>query len=62
MNDDRCYHIPISVGQTLCTCQDNRMFLELLIEQQARHIAQLQRRLGTHEPFVVNAPRSEASA
>lgn len=53
MNSDRCYHIPTSPGQSMCTCEDNRMFLELLVELQARHIATLERRLQTHEPKVI---------
>lgn len=53
MNSDQCYHIPTSPGQSMCTCEDNRMFLELLIELQARHIATLERRLQKGEPHVL---------
>jgi hypothetical protein len=52
--DPRCEHVPTSPGQTMCRCEDTRMWLELLVLMQAKHIAHLQRRLGTHEPFVVN--------
>jgi hypothetical protein len=54
MNDDRCYHIPTSPGQKMCTCEDNRMMLELIIEMQARHIVQLQRRAQENTAFVWN--------
>lgn len=42
MNDDRCYHIPTSEGQSVCTCLDRRMWLEMLVELQARRIAELE--------------------
>lgn len=49
MNTDRCYHVPTSPGQSMCTCEDNRMSLELLVELQAWHIARLENRLQRHE-------------
>lgn len=53
MNSDRCYHVPTAPGQTMCTCQDHRMFLELLIEMQSRHIAYLERRFQKGDIKVI---------
>ena len=58
MNSDRCYHIPTSPGQKMCTCEDNRMALELTIELMARHIATLERRLQTHKPVLLTPIQS----
>jgi hypothetical protein len=48
-----CHHVPTSPGQTMCRCEDRRMYLELLVELQARHIATLERRLQTHTPRLI---------
>lgn len=50
MNSDRCYHIPTSHGQSVCTCLDRRMWLELLVELQARRIAELETERQRHQP------------
>ncbi len=42
MNDDRCCHMQTSPGQIVCTCLDARMWLRLLVELQARRIAELE--------------------
>jgi hypothetical protein len=34
----------------MCTCQDRRVFLELLIELQARRIVELEQRIQHHPP------------
>jgi hypothetical protein len=54
MNDDRCYHIPMSPGQSMCACKDYQMGLELTIELLVRENATLKsqsdliRLLSTH--------------
>lgn len=53
MNGDRCYHVPMSEGQSMCSCEDNRILLETIIQLQAAHIVALQRRLQRHKPVVV---------
>ena len=53
MNDDRCYHIPTAPGQSMCTCRDRQMFLEVLIELQARRLTELESRLARHKPQVL---------
>lgn len=54
MNDDRCVHVPTSPGQTVCTCLDRRMWLELLVELQARRIVELTARIENPPPWVLN--------
>jgi hypothetical protein len=53
MNTDRCYHIPTSEGQSMCTCQDHRMFLEMLIQMQAEYITYLERRFQKGEVRLI---------
>lgn len=53
MNSDRCYHVPTSEGQKMCTCQDFRMWLELIIQTQAEYIAYLERRYQKGEPRII---------
>lgn len=40
---DRCYHVPTSPGQKVCTCLDEIMTLRLTVELLARRIVQLER-------------------
>jgi hypothetical protein len=56
VNDDRCAHVPTSPGQRICTCLDRRMFLELLVELQARRIVELEREAQRHEPRLLQIP------
>ena len=56
MNDDRCCHIETSPRQKVCTCVDRRMFLELLVELQARRITELETRLQHHDPTYYPVP------
>lgn len=53
MNDDRCTHFVTSPGQSVCTCLDRRMFLELLVELQARRIVELEKRVQHEAPHLV---------
>jgi hypothetical protein len=50
VNSDRCYHVPTSPGQTMCTCLDYTIWLRLVIEVQARYIADLERRMQQASP------------
>lgn len=45
----KCTHVPTSEGQSMCTCEDHRMMLELLIEMQARYIVYLEKRFQQGE-------------
>jgi hypothetical protein len=53
VNSDRCYHVPTSPGQTVCTCLDYVMWLRVVIEVQARYIADLERRMQASAPKVL---------
>lgn len=50
MNDDRCYHIPTSEGQSMCSCMDYIMWLRVVIQTQAEYIVDLERRMQK-EPY-----------
>lgn len=54
MNSDRCYHIPTSHGQSVCTCLDRRMWLELLVELQARRIVELEAERQRSRPVTLH--------
>lgn len=53
MNDDRCYHVPTSPGQSVCTCLDRRMWLELALELAARRIVELEAAVQRRKPEVL---------
>lgn len=52
--DDRCSHVPVSPGQSMCRCEDTRMLLELVIACQARYIDLLVRRFEKGEPRIID--------
>jgi hypothetical protein len=54
VNSDRCYHVPTSPGQTMCTCLDYTIWLRLVIEVQARYIADLERRMQASHPQLID--------
>lgn len=54
MNEDRCYHVPTSPGQGVCTCRDRQMWLEFVVQVQAETIARLLRERGGNEPLQIN--------
>lgn len=54
MNDDRCYHVPTSEGQSVCTCLDKRMWLEFVIQVQAEMIAKLLKERHDSSPVLIN--------
>jgi hypothetical protein len=51
---DRCYHVEVSPGQSMCTCLDLIMWTRLLVELQARRITELEQQMQRHEPWVLN--------
>lgn len=51
---DRCYHVPTSHGQSMCTCLDLIMWTRLLVELQARRITELEQQTQHCEPWVLN--------
>jgi hypothetical protein len=51
---DRCYHVPTAPGQGVCTCLDELMWLRLLVELQARRIAQLEHAAQQHPPQLLD--------
>lgn len=53
MNSDRCYHVPTSPGQTVCTCLDYAMWLRFVIQVQADYIADLERRMQAGTPRLI---------
>lgn len=53
MNSDRCYHIPMSDGQKMCSCKDYQMTLELTIELLCKRVVELEARLSRHQPQVL---------
>ncbi len=55
---DRCYHIPTSPGQGVCTCVDALIWARLTIECQARRIVELERltQQGVAALLNVDAP------
>jgi hypothetical protein len=58
---DRCYHVPTAPGQTMCACLDLIMWTRLLVELQARRIAELEQRVQHGEPWVLNAATATPS-
>jgi hypothetical protein len=54
VNDDRCYHVPTSPGQTVCTCLDYTIWLRFVIQVQGGYIADLERRMQARVPQLID--------
>lgn len=53
MLSDRCYHVPTAPGQGVCTCLDELMWVRLLVELQARRIAELEAAAQAGRPQLI---------
>lgn len=49
----RCYHVPVSPGQGVCTCLDALMWARLTIEGLCRRVAELETQAQRHEPRLI---------
>lgn len=58
MISDRCYHVPTSPGQDMCTCIDELMWVRLLVELQAKRIVELERQVqkGDFANYILGRP------
>ena len=56
VNDDRCYHIPMSEGQSMCACKDYQMTLELTIELLCKRVVDLEAQCFRAKPRVIIGP------
>jgi len=58
MNDDRCQHVPISEGQSMCSCMDVIIWQRTVIAHLCQVIADQERRID-RKPYKMLTPLGE---